>query len=309
MRLKKPKIYKDIHLLPLKNWVMLNENNDMSYLYEKNQKPQKKDKLDKVFEQLQYQVFDIIGVEMALITAWSNYITNYSIYVNNELINSTASKINGANAELIRSGKKEKIRYVKNPSAKYNNSFFEYLNVLQKYYKDFQIIEYSLVADFEKKFKEFYGIDVPEMILNNIIPSFYTLNDFYGNLNKIDKTIENLGLINFFLSKTFFDNFIETNFIKINDLVEYHTSLQKSYQKNRNFPAFMVDKRIMFDLQNIKKTPKNNTTISDEIAVVSRILKYQINTDIMSVAEFYNTIKMLEKEPKKSNEIPKPQAN
>jgi len=302
----KRKIITDIHFLSLKRWILINEKNDLSFLYEKIQPVNKKDNIEKVFEELNNQVFDIIGVDLKLISSWSNFLTFSNIYrlrsKNNEIINTW----NNEYKDFISKGEIEKQKTLPNPTNNFNDSFSEYLNVLQEYYKDFEVLEYSLIADFEIKFKEFYNIDyMPKEVLNNLTYRFYTVHQFYGNLDKITDT-KILGALT---SKEFYSNFIDVNTVKINDLQEYHLSLQKSYQNNKAMLSFRRDKRLIFDLQTLKRTPKNTSNIADDVAKLNEILGYQINQETTNVAEFYRQIKQLENRPKQTSENPKPQSS
>lgn len=286
-KFKRNKIYTDALLLPLRNWKLLNLKKDYGYLYKQYRKPRKDDNLAEIYENINLQIYDIIGIDLTLLISYKSYINEYN-KLHSEIITNRKNNI-----ELHLSGELGKRANPK--TSKYNKAFSRYINALHNVYKDFTIIEYNFIPDIKSKMQAFYKIDIPDVIFDFIKHEpFYNLNNFYGKFRKCKD--DNIKIL--LLSDNFKNNFIKSKKVKTEDLFKYHAVIQKDYQSNAKLNEFYFEKRFIFDFNKLEKTPKYKSDITDLIASI-RLQGTQINEKEISTYDFYVLVKKLSEQAEK----------
>jgi len=146
---KKLQLFKSIETMPLINWVLLNSRGDLRYLLKNSiseDLPKVKKSLEAKlilrFEEVQFAIYDIIGVDLRVGNSWGRYLQNYLQHKANE-INNKIRNIQGLEPVKIKKYKNSKL-------------FYEYLGNLDKYYTDFQVYEYSFIDNFETEYCKYY---------------------------------------------------------------------------------------------------------------------------------------------------------
>lgn len=297
LSLKKSQLYKDIETLPLINWILLNSKEDLRYLIKGsvNDLPtvrkKTQQKIIAKFKDIQFSIYDIIGVDLILQNSWGRYLYDYLHHYRN-FINNEIRLLEGLEPIKIKN---------------YSNTkfFYEYLENLDKYYTNYEVYEYSFISDFENRYCKFYGLD---KLPNNVklatkeMQAWYTLNRYNYEIKQLDSS---LIFQQTMFSETFVKNFIQKKIIKVNSILDYSKRVEQGYYLENKINDWILARRKIFDINNLFFSPKTDSNINEEIANVEMQLGYNINTATVTVSEYYNKIKVLIANAKRQKEAQK----
>jgi hypothetical protein len=173
-------------------------------------------------------------------------------------------------------------------------NFREYLYVLQKSYKNFEFKEYYYKNDnkeFVNKITE--KIEDKKIIkdINRIFKDleyirFYTFDEYiiYVKNNKLIQKYDVIKVL--LLSEIFKSQFILSRIKKFNNLVEVDTYLYDIYSEADLYYKYQYIRHDLFSMYNLNSESKTEFSAFDQVAGISDILGYQINTKKTTLAEW-----------------------
>lgn len=262
------KYFKDKYEVPLWNWLMIQEKGfDLSYLMKSKKKLTKK-RYDKLYETYMSILLSLENIDSEVLAAYTRWKANLIAF----------------EAENIRGGK-EVIKDLE-------KSFRDYLNSLMKFYRQFEVTEYSFNPDYKELFDDMFKDKLQENSYKLALKElkefekirFYVWDEYTIFINKYPVTLP-LTIQGFFKNK-----FILKNTIKIDDLIQLDDYLLNIYQENKLYDKYQYVRYDIFDIGNLQSERIEKRSVFYELEQINRIRGINIDPKRTTLAEYQEII-------------------
>jgi len=174
-------------------------------------------------------------------------------------------------------------------------TFRLYLEEIDKTYSNFEFTEYyfnpDYVNEYAKMCAEIKEKDVKGMINHDQLKEtgkllnefknikFYTWDEYAFFLSKFEISFA-------FIHPEFKKRFILERKIKLDSIVKMDTYLLDIYSENQYYDQYQFVRKALFDINNLKSEAKANRSQFDQVAALSKVIGFPIDTKKTSLAEY-----------------------
>ena len=264
------KYFKDKYDILLYNWLMITENGfNLKYLLKKETKLTPK--RQKILYQTYIKILDSLkGMEYRVLLSYIKWQASF-IDFKTELLKNNSAKIQKKEYQIV--------------NKNLETDFREYLEELQKNYKQFEVKEFYFDDNYKDIYKNLTKEESPKELDKFKGIRFYDYAEYNIFLQKNPELII-LGYI-----PEFNKLFIKERIIKIDELIKLDTYMSDIFTENGKYNEYQEVRRRLFELNNLSSERKKEMSGFDDVSVTSKILGFNIDTKKTTLAEFESHLK------------------
>jgi hypothetical protein len=281
--------YKDKYEMPLYNWLMIQEKGfDLNFMLKKQKRLKTSDYkvLNDAFNNILYSLEDLKSPLLGQFIMWQ-------------------ALLNQLRAELI-VNKKVVIHDLE-------QTFRDYLENLKQNYKDFEIKEYYFNPDYRefinRILKDVTNEDVIKEVnkeVNEIFSDlskieFYTWDEYIFYIRSHELIKKNHIIFSLVLTDIFKSQFILERIRTDIDLIILDTHLVSIYSANNLYNEYQFVRMELFNMYELKSESQTDYNPFDEVAGISDVLGYQVDTKRTTLAEWESLQKRAKRKIEASN--------
>lgn len=256
--------------------------------------PEIDNELNKELESAYYKmVEELEDVSTELVGSYRVYLESYFAVKKKEI---------QASLEQMKGETPNSIKYAQN-----NRDFKEYIDILQRDFTNFKIIEYYLIEDFKEVFeKDFPHLEFNRdfQTFNNEIQAFYTLDEYTQEVLSLNVSVHFKDI---FLSESFMLKFIKSRLITITTLDDYIDRLRNGFMKNNNYKGYIDFRYRVFGLSKFSFEPGHVYDFYQEMTQIKLILGIDFDPHRIPAKEYLSylntTRAKIEREKKPDNAV------
>lgn len=256
------KFYTDINKIPCHNWNEIQKSvkagsPDLTWLIEKKV-PYFNPSLEQMYDAYKEILFQMPEMDLDLNTKWMEAMLNYQEY-----------KLNvEKNEHLILLKKKEN----KVELSKLNTTFYDYIDLIENTYENFQIDVFSLKDDFQELWKQIFKIPVPKKLIENKKLNFFIFDEYFDLLEDFDLTLRVV-----MSSEHFMKTFLNVKQMTFKTLKEIDKRLYNMFVQRDELHKWRSVRMSYFHINKLKAESKNQHTIFHEIIQLQDMANQAIN--------------------------------